>query len=72
MEENRTQALERLLGQLNSFDLFPSSFDSDKAFTPEGTSVLQTFLENPDRHAEEPNNRMQRTAVPSAADAALG
>jgi hypothetical protein len=50
MNENRAQALGRLLAQLDRFDFFAPPYDSDSAFIRDATSVLKPFLENPERH----------------------
>lgn len=51
MNESRQQALQRLLAEVDSFDIFTPKYGSEKLLVEDITSVLQPFMQNPERHS---------------------
>lgn len=51
VDENRAQALQRLMGELDRFELFSPPHNTSIGVTSDAGTLLRPFLENPDRHA---------------------
>lgn len=69
MEESRGRALERLLRELDSFDLTAPPYETETQLFDDVTSVLLPFLQNPERHGRHVGIVLEYTVLAGTARA---